>query len=567
MKKGSIKKKILAGFGSLLILFAFTAAYSIFNGYRIRANVATLHEKIYFSLDQSNRLIESLRETKDGLTASITESDETSIQHAVKSGEEFRSVLSSLKETRPDDKELDELERLFNIYFAKGTAAARAVSKGETSDLMGEIGSLNDVANNLFALLDSYRAANYDAFVKNIEEVKDLSGHSATFALAAFTVSLILGGAVAIVLSTRITGSVNEVAGMINDIAEGGGDLTRQLSVKSDDEMGRLASGFNDFVTSLRRIISQVSASTSRVTSASEELYSISEHMRNSIVREQLSVASQVATSSGQVSATMNETSSNCSGAAMAAREACTAAARGGEIISRTIEGMTGIASRVRESAVQVSALEKQSREIGKIIEVIEDIADQTNLLALNAAIEAARAGEHGRGFAVVADEVKKLSQKTVNATKEITSVIINIQHDTQGLVGSMEAGNREVETHVSQAVHARDALNSIIDRVANVNGLIDLIASAIEEQSSASLQISADMERVASLAETTSEKTSQMADASGMLSGIAGELKEIVAKFKIDDRAEPRIDSPVHPEGKEKSMRYSRLSQGVTSA
>src|SRR3972149_2522348 len=395
MKKGSIKKKILAGFGSLLILFAFTAAYSIFNGYRIRANVATLHEKIYFSLDQSNRLIESLRETKDGLTASITESDETSIQHAVKSGEEFRSVLSSLKETRPDDKELDELERLFNIYFAKGTAAARVVSKGETSDLMGEIGSLNDVANNLFALLDSYRAANYDAFVKNIEEVKDLSGHSATFALAAFTVSLILGGVVAIVLSTRITGSVNEVAGMINDIAEGGGDLTRQLSVKSDDEMGRLASGFNDFVTSLRRIISQVSASTSRVTSASEELYSISEHMRNSIVREQLSVASQVATSSGQVSATM----------------------------------------------------------------------------------------------------------------KEITSVIINIQHDTQCLVGSMEAGNREVETHVSQAVHARDALNSIIARVANVNGLIDLIASAIEEQSSASLQISADMERVASLAETTSAK------------------------------------------------------------
>lgn len=538
----NVKKKILAGFSALIILIAVPMAYSIISGFRVQRNVTILHEKIYSSLDLSNRLQDSLRKTKESLTVSITESDEGAIEEANRAAGEFQKDLSSLRAVS-EDGEIETIGKLFGEYHKKGVLSARAIVKGgDLGAVANEMASLNDTASRLITLLKEYHDKRYDAFTSNIQEVKDLSRHAVTLMLGGFIVSLILGGVIAFILSRRISNGINEVVGRIKDIAEGEGDLTKTLAVKSNDEMGQLASGFNNFVGNLKDIISNVFGFTSRVASASGNLYVNCEDMKESIIKEQLALAAQVATSSEQMTATINEIARNCSGAANAAREANAVASRGSAVIARTIEGMNGIASKVSESVRQVSLLDRRSGDIGNIIGVINDIADQTNLLALNAAIEAARAGEHGRGFAVVADEVKKLSERTIVATKEIGCVITNIQGETRNLVVSMEASNHEVEDHVKLAEEAMDALGGIVNKVQNVNDMIDRIASAVEEQSTASEQISGDMEKVASLARDTSDRTGQMAEASKELSALASDLKELVTKFKTDEEPKSNV-------------------------
>ncbi|MFQ5735929.1 MAG: methyl-accepting chemotaxis protein [Thermodesulfobacteriota bacterium] len=535
-----MKKKLLVGFSVLAILIAIPTVYSVVSVFRIQKNVTKLHEEIYASLDLTNRLMDGLRKTKESLMTSITDSDEESITEAKRVSEGFRKNISELKSIA-GDRELETIGRLYDNYLEKGVFAAKSIiNNGSMSGLAGEISSLGETANNLFTLLKEYHDLRYNDFTKNINEVKDLSKYSMTLSLAGLLIVFVLASVVALILSQRITKSINQVVERIDDIAQGDGDLTKRLNIESRDEIGLLAAGFNSFVENLRKIIARVAGFSTQVASAAEELSAACEEMKENAIKDQLSLTSQVAASSEQMSASITEAAKNCSVAAEAARDATHVASKGSEVITRTIEGMNGIASRVRETAQQVTSLNARSEDIGRIIEVIDDIADQTNLLALNAAIEAARAGEHGRGFAVVADEVRRLSERTVKATKEIGMTIGNIQQETQSAVISMEACDSEVESQVKLAGEAKNSLGEIVTKVQSVNEMIYRIASAVEEQSTASDQISGDMEKVAGLTRDTSVLTEQMTHASKGLSTLAASLREIVAKFKIEEDAGP---------------------------
>jgi methyl-accepting chemotaxis protein len=244
----------------------------------------------------------------------------------------------------------------------------------------------------------------------------------------------------------------------------------------------------------------------------------------------------QVATAMQEMSSTVLQVSENSGKAAEASRKAAETARQGGIIVDETLRKMRAIADSVSSTAKKVEELGKSSDQIGRIIGVIDDIADQTNLLALNAAIEAARAGEQGRGFAVVADEVRKLAERTTTATKEIAQMIQTVQSETKMAVTAMEEGTQQVEEGVKTTTQAGEALKEIISMSENVGEVITHIATAVTEQSSATEEINNNMEQISKLVKESADGAQQSARACQDLSGLAMDLQKVVGNFKLTE-------------------------------
>ncbi|MBE9528217.1 MAG: methyl-accepting chemotaxis protein [Proteobacteria bacterium] len=324
------------------------------------------------------------------------------------------------------------------------------------------------------------------------------------------------------------------------------GNLTLSVEVTSQDETGQMGTTFNKMITKFHDIIGDIHTSGEHLASASEEL-SASAVQIASGTKEQSSRAAQVSTASQEMTATIVEISQNISGAADAANSANDVATTGGNIVDQTISSMNGISETAKESSEIISTLGGKSQEIGNIINVIDDIADQTNLLALNAAIEAARAGEQGRGFAVVADEVRKLAEKTMTATKEIGSMIKGMQSETGKAITSMENEVEVVESGVQLASEAGESLTGILEKVDVVKNMIHQVSTAVEEQSAATEQISSDIESVSAVVTQTSASAQEVASASHEIAELAAGLKSKVEMFTVSGNRDARTSDTTH--------------------
>ena len=356
-----------------------------------------------------------------------------------------------------------------------------------------------------------------------------------------------------------ISRPVRELADKAQAVASG--DLTVELTTNSNDEIGQLSVAFMRMVGNLRDTIGQVGEASSAVASASSEISSSTEQMAAGS-QEQTSQAGEVASAVEEMTKTIVENSKNAGNTAETARKAKEAAEQGGAVVEETVAGMKRIAEVVIRSAVTVKALGKSSDEIGAIIGVIDDIADQTNLLALNAAIEAARAGEQGRGFAVVADEVRKLAERTTKATKEIAGMIKTIQGDTTGAVASMDEGTMEVENGIKLADRAGASLKEIVGMIQNLTDMVGQIAAASEEQSSASEQISKNVEGISAVTGETAQGTQQIARAAEDLNRLTETLQHLLDKFKLNGDGSSQ-SFPHSPQGTEGKHRAGKLAPG----
>jgi methyl-accepting chemotaxis protein len=381
---------------------------------------------------------------------------------------------------------------------------------------------------------------------------------------------VLLSLVVAFFMSRSITRPVAQLVGVAEAVAVG--DVSKQVDVRTGDEIGVLASAFRHMIeylnyvadaakrianndltvtiepksekdvlghsfktmaTNLMSVMRELNDNSSQVVTAATEIASSSEEMARG-AQQQSSQTAQVSAAVEEMTATIVESSRNASEAAGQAKEAADAATQGRQVVAQTMEGMNRIAQVVHESAKTIEQLSKSSDQIGEIIGVIDDIADQTNLLALNAAIEAARAGEQGRGFAVVADEVRKLAERTTKATKEISDMIRSIQSETKGAVTSMEQGIKEVEGGRVMASQAGESLGAILGYAQRVREMIQQVAAAGEQQSAAAEQIARSIEGIAQVTKQSTLGAEQSASAAEELNHQAEGLKQMVGRFRV---------------------------------
>ncbi|MCU0427921.1 MAG: methyl-accepting chemotaxis protein [Candidatus Kapabacteria bacterium] len=317
------------------------------------------------------------------------------------------------------------------------------------------------------------------------------------------------------------------------------GDLTQELALRKDDtidsdeEMAGLIYGYNAAVENIRGMVMQVAAAVEMTASVTRHIAGSAEEMSAGIEEEarQISVVAETVSRMAESSA---QNTHEARTASQQAAEASKEARQGGEIITTTIQGINRLADVVTTSSQRVRALGESSNQIGEIVQVIEEIADQTNLLALNAAIEAARAGEQGRGFAVVADEVRKLAERTQQATKQISAMIKQIQHETDAAVGAIEAGTQEVDSGRTSAAQAAEALSAIISRIDAVSQAIRHLAADSEEQTKASREIAMNLDGISTVAEQSSQTTGEIARTTEDLNQTVQSLQSLVGRFTL---------------------------------
>ncbi|USD41964.1 methyl-accepting chemotaxis protein [Vibrio sp. SCSIO 43135] len=454
----------------------------------------------------------------------------------------FKQLVSELKQTVGDNPQqvalLEEMNTTISSWQADVVDPMITLRRE-----IGDAKTMNDMAKLVGeargkVYFDKFRGQ-ISEFVAMEDELMVERQAAAVGAAKTAETTIMLGTLLAIALGVgiswvvlrAITEPVKQVAIGLESLAKG--DLTNTLDIDSKDELGAMAASYNQAVEKTNRAILEVLQTTDEVVDGSMAISQANTHMSQELGVQSEKIA-QISSSIEQMSHSIQEVAAKSSEATANAQEAGVTANSGGKVVQNTIEGMNSINEAVTASSNSVSELGKRGAEIGEIINVIKEIAEQTNLLALNAAIEAARAGEAGRGFAVVADEVRALADRTTTATEEIGQSIVAIQNETTQAVERMKVGAEQVSEGLALVKKAGVSLDEIVDGAQNVANMIDSIAAAAEEQSVASGEVSKNVESVSEVSMLANEQANLAANSAKTLEHKADALKRLVNQFKV---------------------------------
>jgi len=447
----------------------------------------------------------------------------------------YRENLKNLEELEKDPrgiKLIDEAKSQSSVAAAANNRVvelALANKKDEAlSLLLKEAAPLTKKVQDIF---DAQVRFQEDTVKASYAKAVSVYERQRIMIFIAGALAFILGLAGAIFLIRNFVTRLNRVAGAMGRIADG--DISTQIRIYARDEIGDLGHAINRMLSSLNAMVASIKSTADQVASAATQLYATSDQIATG-AEEVAAQAGTVATASEEMTCTSSEIAKNCLLAVESSKLAGDSATSGFTVVQETVEEMNRIAERVKDSAQTVESLGARSDQIGEIVGTIEDIADQTNLLALNAAIEAARAGEQGRGFAVVADEVRALAERTTRATKEIGAMIKAIQSETRGAVSSMEEGVQAVEKGTADAARSGRALQEILEQANSVTMQINQIATATEQQTATTNEITNNIQQITDVVHETAKGSQESAAAANQLSQFAVELQQLVDNFKL---------------------------------
>ncbi len=352
-----------------------------------------------------------------------------------------------------------------------------------------------------------------------------------TWQLTATLLALLVGIAAAVIITRQITRPLRETLQVVERIAQG--DLTHNVRITRRDELGELQQGIARMGTTLRELIGGIREGVSQLTSAAEELSAVTEQTSSGANSQKIET-DQVATAMHEMAATVQEVARNAEEASRAATQADDEAKSGDRVVNEAIAQIERLAEEVHRSSAAMGSLQQESQRIGSVMDVIKSVAQQTNLLALNAAIEAARAGEAGRGFAVVADEVRALAQRTQQSTEEIEALIASLQDGTQEVATVMLDSTRLTDSSVELARKAGVSLSSITGTVASIQAMNQQIAAAAEQQGVVAEEISRSVLNVRDVSEQTATASNETAASSIELARLGARLQTLVSEFRV---------------------------------
>ena len=539
MKNMKIGVRLGLGFAIIVVLMLVVGGYSISKMNQLDTLVGSLVKDHYPKTVMLNEVKDNLNIVARALRNMILLDDKDEIRKESKRIDDAREAVN---------KRLDELAK--SVHSEKGAALlkelldARVAYTASQKMLLGLIASNEKIQarTELLTTVRKSQTAYFSAVDKLLDyQAKELelvgneadngATHGRSIVIALLLTAIFLSVLFAFFIVRSITGPIVPLVAMAQKIADG--DLNVQIDHTSRDEIGQLSDSFRVMTHSLRSMISRVAGTSIQIAAASSQLHTTVEQIATG-AEEVAAQAATVATAGEEMSATSGDIAQSCQMAAEGAQRAAQTASSGAGVVERTVAVMGQIAEKVMESARTVESLGDRSDQIGAIIGTIEDIADQTNLLALNAAIEAARAGEQGRGFAVVADEVRALAERTTRATKEIGEMIKAIQKETRGAVTAMEQGVQQVESGTVEAAKSGQALQEILEQVNDVAMQVHQIATAAEQQTATTSEISSNMLQITHVVQQTAHGAHESATATAQLSGNAEELQQLVQKFQI---------------------------------
>ena len=536
LKKMPIATKIflIPGIAALsFIIYLLITVYTALN------NGATLEkvQKVQFpALQLSASTLVDMQKVRDTLASAVTTGDEDTLTMAQELAEEAKSGLNQIASISPEFRsEISRISSGFDNYFDVAYDVSQSMVKG-TADFsrLGELSAqMNQSYDGAIAAMSQFRDAQQAAFeeaFKNTDSA-NTSLISTGVILAVVVTILLFGTAVPIVRG--IKQSIDDVVRSLKDIAQENGDLTVRIETKSEDEIGELVYWFNQFMDKLQGVVRDVVEASLPLSNLAQNLRGVTEETQRTIDVQQKSATNAkraVDTMSGSVDGVAHSAAQ----AASDANEATTAASEGRQIVQQTVTSIQQLAENVRETADVIARLESDSNKVGSVLDVIKGIAEQTNLLALNAAIEAARAGEQGRGFAVVADEVRTLASRTQQSTEEIQSTIEQLQNAAHSAVEVMSRGTEQATNSVETANKAGSSLETITSTIGRINQMNEQIAHNTEDQRTVAVDIVRHVDEIHQRTEQTASRSGELGSMCNELADLAQHLESIAKQFRV---------------------------------
>jgi len=487
----------------------------------------------YPALDVTKNALVTMEKVKETLSSAVTTGDDETLENAQTYAQETQTMLQNIKSIDPNlSAEINGILKSFNDYYTLAFDVSKSMIDG-TADYSksGQLSTtMNNNYDNAFENLTTFRDVRTKAFQTDIQDASD-SGQSTVVigGVLAFIVIILLF-ATAVPIVRGIKGSIVQVVNLLKDIAQEDGDLTVRIVSNNQDEIGDLVHWFNQFMEKLQGVVKDIVNASLPLSQLAQNLNQLTDDTNKTIEVQQRS-AGQAKTAVDEMS---HSVSAVAESAAQAAGDASSAADNGQTVVNHTVHSIQELAANVEDTAEVIRKLEDDSNQVGVVLDVIKGIADQTNLLALNAAIEAARAGEQGRGFAVVADEVRTLAKRTQQSTEQIQTTIEQLQNAARSAVSVMAKGTEQAITSVETANKAGASLAVITETISRITSMNAQIARSTGDQQNVARTISNNVDEIHSRTEETAASPKELASVSSELAQLAQHLEGIAKQFKV---------------------------------